>query len=314
MLGHTLITGGAGFLGSALAHAIIGADMATSLTLLDNCSTGDFRKAPPVNLTPADHEIPVRHRHQCVSHPLNHSYDTIFHFASPASPDVFADQWQEIFSANVLGLQTCMSALRAGGRLVLASSSEIYGQPQGPMSEDEPGRAKTISVRGTYDQSKRMMESLLWSFTNSQDSAALGLVCRIFNTYGPNMPDDGRAINTWVRQAEAGVPLSVHQPGTQTRSFCYVDDTVDLILTALSSLVGQGATGCHVYNVGNPEQVNMLDAAAMVCRAHEDATYELRDGRPDDPQWRRPVMDKMWRLLGREWDFVSLEEGIERCV
>lgn len=307
---RVLVLGGAGFIGSRIVRRLV--DQGHEVMVVDDMSTGS-----PDNLLDLPH-VKVYQEDATASCDIFDSgtLDAVFHFASPASPDVFVSQWGDVVRANIGGAMTAASLLRKGGLLVLASSSEVYGQPSvmEGMREETLGSVRTQSVRGVYDESKRLAEAIVYSAC--QREQIRGLVLRIFNTYGPGMPDDGRVINTFVRQARAGEPLTVHGDGTQTRSFCYVDDTVDQIMALVDwAEIGLATDGeCQVFNVGNPVQSTILGAAHAVAAACDRICQFtlVHSPRPDDPVWRIPVMNKTYRAIG-ERVMTSLSEGVRRC-
>ena len=173
------------------------------------------------------------------------------------------------------------------------------------MQEHNNGSVKTQSVRAVYDESKRMMEAILYQLQLDRQMVRMQ-AHRLFNTYGPGMPDDGRVVNTFVKNALEGVPMQVHGGGLQTRSFCYVDDTVRM----MSQLADTDWSG--VVNVGNPEEVMIRDLADLVAE-HTGAGMHFADAREDDPTWRRPEIHRLEELIGRQ-KFTSLVEGVQKCL
>lgn len=310
---RVMVLGGAGFIGSRIVEELV--DRGHDVHVVDDLSTGDCRNLEHL-LSVTLHAADVTAA--CELYPAG-SFDAVYHFASPASPDVFTSHWDDVVRANIGGAMAAASLLREGGLLVLASSSETYGQPASPMVETCLGAVRTQSVRGVYDEAKRLAEAIV--FSACQRERLRGLVLRIFNTYGPGMPDDGRVINTFVRQAQAGEALTVHGDGSQNRSFCYVDDAVAQIMAlAQWADVGLATDGeCQVFNVGSDDQRTILEVADLVAATQS----EINDGddveirlmpspRPDDPVWRLPVMTKTHRAVGQR-PIVSLEEGVRRC-
>lgn len=301
-----LVTGGAGFIGSQIVRAHV--SEGHSVHVVDDLSTGSTDNLPEdiemvctnVGSGSLDHIMPWQW------------FDRVYHFASPASPDAFASQWRIIVEANVVGALSVCNLVRPGGTLIVASSSEAYGQPRGSMSEENLGSVRTQSVRGVYDESKRLLESIAYSA--APRLAVRSLVLRIFNTYGPGMPDDGRVINTFLRQAAAGEGLTLHGDGSQTRSFAYVTDTVSQILT-LTNLVEERETigTCQVFNVGSPDERTVIQAAQIVSGLTGAPIVQMSNPRPNDPVWRRADMSKTAEYLGG-LETLSLEEGVSLCV
>lgn len=299
-----LITGGAGFIGSHLAESHLA--MGAKVTIVDNFDTGSFDNVPSAA------NLLVRDVSTAGLSTVVGKFDRVLHFASPASPSVFAQDWEKIVDANITGLRNVAKCVAVGGHLVVASSSEAYGQPTGMMTEDCLGSVKTQSVRGVYDESKRLLEALTFSACMSGDFS--GLILRIFNTYGRRMPDDGRVINTFLRQAKAGEELTVHGDGKQTRSFGYIDDTVDQIMRAADlTQVGLGRK-TTVLNVGNDMERTVMEAAQIVSRLTGARVSNVsRDVRPHDPQWRCADLSLLRRTIG-DIKLHTLEEGIKKCL
>ncbi len=303
--------GGAGFIGSRIVRRLA-EEGDHSLHVVDDMSTGSIENLRDLI---EENAVEVRIGDATMASEWFEpaSFDVVYHFASPASPDVFVERWDDVVRANIGGTMSAAGLLRTGGLLVLASSSEVYGQPDGGMHEKNLGAVRTQSVRGVYDESKRLAESIV--FSACQREGIRGLVLRIFNTYGPGMPDDGRVINTFVRQAEAGELLTVHGDGSQTRSFCYVDDTVEQICLladwAEDSLRNHD---CEVFNVGNPTEHSIMEAAQIVSDACHLSTgiVSVPSTRMDDPTWRLPVTTKTVRAIG-DRSLVSLKEGVAKC-
>ena len=299
-----LVTGGAGFLGSALTRTLRITMPEAHVTVADDMSTGRLESVAGW----ADDVV------ECAVWTAPHSeqlwpYDLIYHMASPASPDQFRDWWRDIVRANVHGTMRCGELLARGGVLIVASSSEVYGRTSQPMSESNLGSVRSCGVRGVYDEGKRTAEAIAWQI--AQDRPDVGVcAARIFNTYGRGMPDDGRVVNTFVRRAKRGEPLVVHGDGSQTRTFCYVDDTVEMLLRLAVATRELG--GFDVVNVGGGETVAIRDLASLVQRFAEVPVVSSQ-AREDDPLWRAPILQKLERKIGQLPKFTSLEEGVARC-
>ena len=245
-----LVTGGAGFIGHHLVKRLV--DLGYDVTVVDNLATGKRANIP----------AGVHFLESCVSMlpPKVQKLDfyEIYHLASPASPKRYQQLPEETYRANVTGTEFLgrMAAV-TGTKLLFASTSEVYGEPyHHPQAEESWGKVMTLGPRAIYEQSKRMGESLcgLW-----QSRGAKITIARIFNTYGPGMDeDDGRVMINFIRQARDNKPFTVYGTGRQTRSFCYVDDTVEALLT----LMDRGESG--VYNVGNPREVSVIELARLI--------------------------------------------------
>lgn len=283
-----LVTGGAGFLGMHLCAALAGAG--ARVVCLDNLSTSR-----------ADLQIPagvqfVRHD---VSEPLPESlrsatFDTIFHLACPASPVDYLRLPLATLRTGALGTAEVLDlADRCGARVVLASTSEVYGDPlQHPQHETYWGNVNPIGPRSVYDEAKRYAEALAFAYSRERGTG-IG-VARIFNTYGPGMrPDDGRMVPTFCRQALRGTALTVAGDGTQTRSLCYVDDTIaGLMALAASDFPGP-------VNIGNPVELTVQQCAEIIRDlVGARVPIEHRPAATDDPQRRCPDITVARHRLG----------------
>ncbi len=329
---HILITGGAGFIGSHLCDRLL--ERGYFVTAMDNFVTGSrdnlasALKNPSFDLVEAD-----------VSRPLplekmkflrSRGLQGLFHFACPASPVDFDKIPFEILAVDSFGaFHTVDLALRTGARYVIASTSEIYGDPlEHPQLEGYWGNVNTIGPRACYDETKRFGEALVSSAVrglgkwNSSLAASTvlpelaepklplrGGIVRIFNTYGPRMrPDDGRVVPELCMQALRGEKLSIHGDGKQTRSFCYVDDLVDGILRYFDSDLNLPV------NIGNPVERSILEFAEVVKElTGVDAPIQHLPGRPDDPRKRCPDISRARTEL--KWEpKVDLREGLGRTL
>jgi dTDP-glucose 4,6-dehydratase len=235
--------------------------------------------------------------------------DLVLHFASPASPLDYLKMPIETLKVGSLGtLHTLGLAKEKGARYLLASTSEVYGDPlQHPQREDYWGNVNPVGPRGVYDEAKRFSEALTTAYRTSQGTDTA--IVRIFNTYGPRMrPDDGRAIPAFAGQALSGRPLTVAGDGSQTRSICYVDDTVRGILDLAFS------TETGPMNIGNPDELSMLELARWIVElTGSDSEIGFIDLPVDDPKVRRPDTSRAEQALG--WrPRVSSEEGLRQTV
>lgn len=300
-----VITGGAGFLGSHLGQTLL--RRGHQVVAVDNFVTGrrsnlsEFIDDPAFELIEHDVTEPFD---------VGGDVDGVLHFASPASPVDYLQLPIETLRVGSMGTQNALElASRKGARLVLASTSEVYGDPQvHPQPETYWGHVNPVGPRGVYDEAKRYAEALVLAYRSARGVDA-GIV-RIFNTFGPRMrPNDGRAIPNFVRQALAGEPVTVSGDGLQTRSICYVDDLVDGILRMLLDTHDSGPV-----NIGNPHEISMRDLAQWIIELTEStSSIEYIERPTDDPTVRRPDTAKAVALLG--WHpQVDVKDGLERTI
>jgi dTDP-glucose 4,6-dehydratase len=301
---HAVVTGGAGFLGSHLCERLLEARI--GVTCLDNFSTSSpgnvahLLGRPGFQLMDYDVTRPVL---------IPGEVDLVLHLASAASPLDYLRLPLETLEVGAVGTQNALGLAEVkGARFLLASTSEIYGDPrQHPQSEDYWGNVNPVGPRSVYDEAKRYAEALTTAYRNSRkvDTA----IVRIFNTYGPRMrPHDGRAIPTFIRQALAGDPLTIAGDGSQTRSLCYVDDTVAGIMSlAASDFAGP-------VNIGGSQELSVLRLAETVRDlAGSDSPIEFVPRPVDDPAVRRPDTSLAQRRLG--WrPATTLEAGLRRTI
>ena len=294
-----LVTGGAGFLGSHLCDELL--SRGHRVICVDNLETGSLHniehiRTPEFAFVQADIVEPF-----FVDEPV----DFVYHLASPASPIDYLRLPLHTLKVGSYGTHHALGLAKAHrARFLTASTSEVYGDPQvHPQTEDYWGHVNPIGPRGVYDEAKRYAEALVMAYHRQQgvDTSMI----RIFNTYGSRMrPFDGRAIPTFLRQALQGAPITVFGDGSQTRSFCFVDDLIrGMILLAES--------GEHLpVNVGNPDEFTLLELAHSVIEVTGSSSEIIFEPLPtDDPQQRRPDITKAKALLGWE-PTISLKEGL----
>ncbi len=303
-IGRVVVTGGAGFLGSHLCRRLVGEGV--EVVCLDNLLTGvranlaALEDHPGFSMVESDVSDGIE-----VSGPV----DAVLHLASPASPIDYLQMPLETLRVGAAGTWHALALARSkNARFVLASTSEVYGDPQvHPQPETYWGHVNPIGPRGVYDEAKRYAEALTTAFAASTGVDA-GIV-RIFNTFGPGMrPTDGRAIPTFIRQALAEEPVTVSGDGSQTRSVCYVSDTVEGILRMMRSAV------FGPVNIGNPRERSVLEIAEDVIAATGSSSGITFVGRPvDDPAVRRPDTARAAALLS--WaPQVAWEDGLDRTI
>ena len=303
-MARIVVTGGSGFLGSNLCDRFI--DRGDEVVCIDNLITGSRDNVAHLADNPAFTFI----QHDVSKHiDLDGPVDAILHFASPASPRDYLDMPIQTLKVGSLGTHNALGlALAKGARLLLASTSEVYGDPQvHPQTEEYWGHVNPIGPRGVYDEAKRFAEAITLAYHRTHDLDVA--IVRIFNTYGPRMrPRDGRVVSNFLVQALNGEPLTIYGDGTQTRSFCYVDDEVRGIVALLDS----GETG--PINIGNPGEFTILELAEKVKAVVGGATEIVFEPLPvDDPAQRRPDITKAKALLGWEPE-VELVEGLTRTA
>ncbi|HEV2438894.1 MAG TPA: UDP-glucuronic acid decarboxylase family protein [bacterium] len=300
---RAVITGGAGFVGSHLCERLLaeGADV----LCLDNLLTGRSENI--------SHIIDPRFefRHHDITTPIDVSgpVDFVLHFASAASPADYLAHPIQTLKAGALGSWVTLGLARAkGARFLLASTSEVYGDPAvSPQPETYWGHVNPIGPRGCYDEAKRFAEAMTMAYHRSHGVNTA--IVRIFNTFGPrNRPDDGRVVPTLITQAIRGDPLTIHGDGTQTRSFCYVTDLIDGVVRLMRSNVHEPV------NIGNPEEIRVIDLARLVLEITGSRSPLAHRPRPeDDPTRRCPDITRARSLLGWE-PRVPLREGLRSTL
>lgn len=299
-----LVTGGAGFLGSHLCDRLL--KEGHSVTAMDNLITGSTDNiahlAGRKDFTFIEHNV------------TNYIYikdglDAILHFASPASPVDYLELPIQTLKVGSLGTHNALGlALAKGARLLLASTSEVYGDPQvHPQTEDYWGHVNPIGPRGVYDEAKRFAEAMTMAYHRSHGVETR--IVRIFNTYGPRMRlNDGRVVPNFVAQALRGEALTVYGDGSQTRSFCFVDDLVDGIYRLLLS------DEVEPVNIGNPTETSILEFAQKINEYTQNSAGIVFKPLPkDDPKQRKPNIEKAQRIL--KWQpNVTLDQGMKQTI
>jgi len=299
-----LITGGAGFVGSHLSERLLGAGH--EVVVVDNYFTGSKTNIAHLQGNPGFEAI----RHD-VTFPLYVEVDAIYNLASPASPIHYQHDPVQTTKTNVMGAINMLGlAKRLGVPILQASTSEVYGDPEvHPQTEDYWGKVNPIGPRACYDEAKRVAETLFFDY-HRQHGLEIR-VARIFNTYGPRMAaDDGRVVSNFIVQALRGEPLTIYGDGSQTRSFCYVDDLV----SGLVGLMENTHQETGPVNIGNPGEFTMLELASQVLELTGSASeIEHRDLPADDPRQRQPDISLAKKTMNWE-PHIPLSEGLEKTI
>ncbi len=299
-----LVTGGAGFIGSHLCERLV--EEGHEVWCLDNLCTGSLENLKGLKEHPRFRFILAD-----VAEPLTLEVDAVAHLASPASPVDYQRLPVETMMANSVGTYQALEVARKNGaRFLLASTSEVYGDPlKVPQDEEYTGNVNPVGPRACYDESKRFAEALTSTYRRLYGTETV--ILRIFNTYGPRMRrEDGRVVPNFIQQALAGEPITVYGDGSQTRSFCYVDDLVEGICLALRS---ERAVG-EVINLGHDRRLTVLELAHRIREMLGSASRITFMPLPrDDPRRRKPDLTRARELLGWE-PSTALEEGLRRTV
>jgi len=300
---RVVITGAAGFIGSHLAETLLDRDY--SVVGIDNLLTGDTANIAHL----------VNRDFQFIKHDVtNYIYiegpvDFVLHWASPASPIDYLELPIPTLKVGALGTHKALGLAKAkGARFVIASTSEVYGDPlEHPQKETYWGNVNPVGPRGVYDEAKRFAEALSMAYHRIHGLDVR--IARFFNTHGPNMRmDDGRAVPEFITAALTKRPLTVHGDGSQTRSICYVDDLIEGVMRLASSdYVGP-------VNLGNPSEISVLDLAKLIIEiTASTSSIEFAPRPADDPAVRRPDISLAKRVL--DWEpTISLEEGLRRTA
>jgi dTDP-glucose 4,6-dehydratase len=302
---RALVTGGAGFIGSHLCERLLSEGY--RVVCMDNLSTGILENVAPFLASEADFEY--------IDHDVSfyidlpRELDEVYHFASAASPADFGRIPIEILKSGALGTHNCLGLARArGARFMLASTSEVYGDPLvHPQREDYRGNVSTTGPRSVYDEAKRYAESLTMAYHRHHRIDTR--IVRIFNSYGPKMrEDDGRMVPNFIRQALLGEPLSVYGDGTQTRSLQYVDDLIEGVIRLMRS------QETRPVNIGNPIEYSVREVAEMVielCGSQSEISHQPLP--EDDPRQRCPDITRAREALGWE-PKTQAREGLAKTL
>ncbi|HEO63672.1 MAG TPA: SDR family oxidoreductase [Candidatus Omnitrophica bacterium] len=299
-----VVTGGCGFLGSYLCARLL--DSNFRVLCIDNLITGDLKNIEQIiknkNFEFINHDVSKYVE-------VEGEVDWILHFASPASPADYLKYPIQTLKVGALGTHNTLGLAKAKkAKYMLASTSEVYGDPLvNPQAEDYWGNVNPIGPRGVYDEAKRFAESLTMAYNRTHKIDTR--IVRIFNTYGPRMRhNDGRAVPNFIVQALKGEDLTIYGDGTQTRSFCYVDDLIEGIARLMAADYNQPV------NIGNPRELTIFDLASIILDiTKSQSRIKLLELPQDDPKVRRPDISKARTMLN--WQAkVTTEEGLKRTV
>lgn len=304
---HSVVTGGAGFVGSHLTDGLI--ERGHRVTVFDNLITGSTDNLAHL----AGHERFRFVRHDVTEYLfLEGPVDFVWHFASPASPADYQELPIETLKVGALGTHNALGFAKAkGARFLLASTSEVYGDPLvHPQNEDYWGNVNPVGPRSCYDEAKRFAEALTMAYRAEHGLATR--IVRIFNTFGPRMRrGDGRVVPAFIGAALEGQPVTVYGEGSQTRSFCYVSDLIEGVCRLMEC---EGRSAHLPVNLGNPRELTIREFAEAVIRATGSKSRVVRRPLPkDDPQKRQPDIARARRWL--KWEpKIGLEEGLRRTI
>ena len=299
-----LVTGGAGFLGSHLCDRLI--EQGHHVLCVDNYFTGSKNNIKHLLDNPLFEVI-----RQDVCFPLYVEVDEIYNLACPASPKYYQLDPIQTTKTNILGAYNLLGlAKRTGAKILQASTSEVYGDPTvHPQPEEYWGNVNPIGIRSCYDEGKRVAETLFFDY-HRQHNVKIKIM-RIFNTYGPRMStDDGRVVSNFIVQALQGENLTVYGDGSQTRSFCYVDDTVEAMIRLMSTQ--NYVTG--PINIGNPKEFTMVELAEKIIKLTRSSSIIVYKDLPsDDPKQRKPDITLAQTTL--DWNpYMEVDEGIKHTI
>ena len=302
LLTRNLITGGAGFLGSNLIEKLL--QKKEYVICLDNCFTGRKR-----NIQKFLHSEYFKFIDHDVLDPINLNVDRIWHLACPASPKNYQIDPIRTLRTSFLGTNNMLElAFKNNARILLASTSEIYGDPEvHPQKENYNGNVNTTGIRSCYDEGKRAAETLCFDYGRTKNVDIR--IVRIFNTYGPNMqPDDGRVVSNFIVQALENKDITIYGDGTQTRSFCYVDDLIDAMNLAMNSDYKMP------INIGNPNEFSINQLAELIQnKVNTNLNFIYKPLPQDDPVQRCPDISRAKNVLG--WQAkISLDIGLDKTI
>tara|TARA_Y100000589_G_scaffold326329_1_gene365889 strand:+ start:357 stop:1277 length:921 start_codon:yes stop_codon:yes gene_type:complete len=299
---RNLVTGGAGFIGSHIVEKLL--SLGEEVICLDNYYTG--RKSNIFHLNNNSNFEIIRHD---ITQPILLEVDRIWHFACPGSPIHYQANPIKTSKISFLGTYNMIGlAKRVGARFLMASTSEVYGNPEvQPQTEEYKGSVNTFGIRACYEEGKRIAETLCYDFNRIHGVEIR--IARIFNTYGPRMcTNDGRVVSNFIMQALRNEPLTIYGKGTQTRSFCYINDLIDGILKLMNSNFSKP------INIGNPQEYTIIKLAGIIQeKLNVDLKYEFRPLPKDDPTQRKPCIKLAKQELNWEPN-IDLMQGLQKTI
>lgn len=304
-----LITGGAGFIGSNLVERLINDN---KIIVIDNLSTGDYNNIKEFEKNTDIKFIKMDICDNGIADFIKENkFDIIYNLACPASPQYYLEFPIETWESSVLGVRNLLKGIKGTNtKLFHSSTSEIYGDAlENPQTEEYWGNVNSIGVRACYDEGKRAAEALIYDYIRKYDVDVR--VARIFNTYGPKMrKEDGRIISNFINQALFNEDITIYGDGKQTRSFCYIDDTLDFILKLM--LFNKKVP--FPINVGNPVEISVLDVANIIRNTlNTTSSIVFMEAMKDDPQKRRPNINKAKEIL--DWEpRIDFDVGLEKTI
>lgn len=301
-----LVTGGTGFIGSHLCKKLV--EKGNYVICLDNNFTGSLKNIEELLNSKNNNFEFIRHD---ITEPILLEVDEIYHLACPASPKAYQYNSIKTIKTNIFGTINSLGiAKRTKSKILLTSTSEIYGDPQiSPQTEDYWGNVNPVGIRSCYDEGKRVAETLMIEYNRVHNVEVR--IARIFNTYGPNMnKDDGRVVSNFINQILENKDITIYGDGSQTRSFCYVDDMVDGLIKLMESEFYRGP-----INIGNPHEITIKELAEIILKIIpvSKSIIKYNDLPSDDPTKRKPCIEKAKNLINWE-PKICLEDGLTRTI
>lgn len=304
-----LVTGGTGFIGSHLCKKLI--EMGNYVICLDNNFTGDIENIKDLIKKSNDGDFNFEFIRHDITQAILLEVDEIYHLACPASPKAYQYNSIKTIKTNILGtINTLGIAKRTKSKILLTSTSEIYGDPKiSPQNEEYWGNVNPVGIRSCYDEGKRVAETLMIEYNRNHNVDIR--IARIFNTYGPQMnKDDGRVVSNFINQIINNKDISIYGDGSQTRSFCYVDDMVEALIKLMDSSEYVGP-----INLGNPHEITINELSKIIKDKIDYSTSEIVyfDLPKDDPLKRKPDIDKAIRYINW-YPKTNIDKGLNKTI